>query len=276
MRCDVTLGYKRETWIFMWLNVFAVKRGLNQLCKNPLMPFLFSYTQVCELKKVSSHAFLGLLLTPLINDIFPIFTGLTFRKKWSKNIHDFPVINCIVRNSFLFIHPNHEKWSCQKLICAKVSLISISGISIRFGSEVNMDQLSICRKKLILKAKPQKLKNRSFFENLSRHSMHPIIYRWMEREKTFLYFYKCDSPQSQWIKYESISEHLVHRHCQSFFTIAMGGQIQKLFIGDLRLKRFVIKFLAHSLVKVHMILHKKLKNSWRIAKWKCLFMTLQQ
>ena len=133
-----------------------------------------------------------------------------------------------------------------------------------------MDQLSICRKKLILKAKPQKLKNRSFFENLSRHSMHPIIYRWMEREKTFLYFYKCDSPQSQWIKYESISEHLVHRHCQSFFTIAMGGQIQKLFIGDLRLKRFVIKFLAHSLVKVHMILHKKVKNSWRIAKWKCL------
>ena len=133
-----------------------------------------------------------------------------------------------------------------------------------------MDQLSICRKKLILKVKPQKLKNRSFFENLSRHSMHPIIYRWMEREKTFLYFYKCDSPQSQWIKYESISEHLVHRHCQSFFTIAMGGQIQKLFIGDLRLKRFVIKFLAHSLVKVHMILHKKLKNSWRIAKWKCL------
>ena len=104
---------------------------------------------------------------------------------------------------------------------------------------------------------------------MSRHSMHPIIYRWMEREKmkTFLYFYKCDSPQSQWIKYEFIS-HSVHR---SFFTRAMGGQIQKLFIGeDSRLKRFVIKFLAHSLVKVHMILHKKV-SSWRIAKWKCLF-----
>ena len=258
----------------MWLNVFAVKRGLNELCKNPLMPFLFSYTQVCELKKVSSHAFLGLLLTPLINDIFPIFTGL-YRKKWSKNIHDFPVINCIPK--FVFIHSSQSR----EMVVSKIDMcksfphfhirdLNQIWIKSQYGSTIDLPQ------KLILKVKPQKLKNRSFFENLSRHSMHPIIYRWMEREKTFLYFYKCDSPQSQWIKYESISEHLVHRHCQSFFTIAMGGQIQKLFIGDLRLKRFVIKFLAHSLVKVHMILHKKVKNSWRIAKWKCLFMTLQQ
>ena len=100
----------------MWLNVFAVKRGLNELCKNPLMPFLFSYTQVCELKKVSSHAFLGLLLTPLINDIFPIFTGLTFRKKWSKNIHDFPVINCSPK--FVFIHSSQSR----EMVVSKIDM----------------------------------------------------------------------------------------------------------------------------------------------------------
>ena len=67
-----------------------------------------------------------------------------------------------------------------------------------------------------------------------------------------------------WTKIGLLTQCGVHR---SFFTGAMGGQIQKLFR---RLKRFVIKFLAHSLVKVHMILHKKV-SSWRIAKWKCLF-----
>ena len=51
----------------------------------------------------------------------------------------------------------------------------------------------------------------------------------------------------------------------------MGGQIQKLFIGDLRLKRFVIKFLAHSLVKVHMILHKKTEELLKNCQMKMSF-----
>ena len=73
-----------------------------------------------------------------------------------------------------------------------------------------------------------------------------------------------------WLSAESMNKIWIHLALgvhRSFFTRAMGGQIQKLFR---RLKRFVIKFLAHSLVKVHMILHKKV-SSWRIAKWKCLF-----
>ena len=128
---------------------------------------------------------------------------------------------------FLFIHPNHENWkSCQKLICAKVSLWYYNVSFPYQGSQSDLDDqkcvrsqygstIDLAKKKLILMLKPQKLKNRSFFERrdkICRSTAWIQLFtgEWRERKwKLFLYFYKCDSPQSQWIKYEFIS-HLVY------------------------------------------------------------------
>ena len=65
--------------------------------------------------------------------------------------HDFPVINCTI----ISIHPNHENYSCQKLICAKVAFYTAPHFHIRDLNqiqsvlEVNMDQLLINNKKKV-------------------------------------------------------------------------------------------------------------------------------
>ena len=129
----------KERLEYLCDSTFSVKRGLNELCKNPTRRVLCHFTiRRCvwlQLKKKSPvmHFWGYYWLSTILSTIFSLFStgGLTFRST-KKMDHDFPVINCTI----ISIHPNHENYSCQKLICAKVAfytlrLISISGISIR-------------------------------------------------------------------------------------------------------------------------------------------------
>ena len=116
----------KERLEYLCDSTFSVKRGLNELCKNPTRRVLCHFTiRRCVWlqlkKKVTSHAFLGLLLTlyDIINDIFSIFYRRPNVRFDQKMDHDFPVINCTII-SILFIPITKiirvKNWYGQKLL----------------------------------------------------------------------------------------------------------------------------------------------------------------
>ena len=148
----------KERLEYLCDSTFSVKRGLNELCKNPTRRVLCHFTiRRCVWlqlkKKVTSHAFLGLLLTlyDIINDIFSIFYRRPNVRFDQKMDHDFPVIN-----SFLFHSSQSRKLFVSKIdMCKSCFLYTAPHFHIRDLNqiksvlEVNMDQLLIKSKKLI-------------------------------------------------------------------------------------------------------------------------------
>ena len=199
----------KERLEYLCDSTFSVKRGLNELCKNPTRRVLCHFTiRRCvwlQLKKSHQSCIFGAIIDSLryYQRYFLYFLqrrpNVPFNQKMD---HDFPVINCtIISIQFIPITKiiRVKNWYVQKLLSIHCASFPYQGsqsdpkcVRSQYGSTIDQKQ-----KKLIPNPKPQKLsknpgvlKNRWFFRDRICHSMHPIIYRWIarEKEKVFLYF----------------------------------------------------------------------------------------